>query len=67
MHTSVPSATAAPLLWERAEELGVFGPEKRRLWGDFTAAFQYLKVADKQERRQLFTWAGINRTRGRWF
>ena len=37
----------------------MFSLEKRRLWGDLTAAFQYLKGAYKQE--------GSSRTRGNGF
>ena len=36
------------------EELGPFSLEKRRLWGDLIAAFQYLMGAYKQEGSQLF-------------
>ena len=43
-------------------ELG-FSPEERRLWGDLTAAFQYLKGVYKKAGERLFTRAGRDRTR----
>ena len=51
----------------RLRELGLFSLEKRRLWGDLTAAFQYLKGAYKQEGSQLFERVDNSRTRGKWF
>ena len=37
--------------------------EKRRLWGDLTVAFQYLKGVHKQEGERLFMRVDSNRTR----
>ena len=45
-------------------ELGLFSLEKRRLWGDFTVAFQNLKGAYKEEGEWLFLRVGSGRTRG---
>jgi len=42
----------------------LFSPEKRRLWGDLIAAFQYLKRADKKAGEGLFTRTWSDRTRG---
>ena len=41
--------------------------EKKRLWGDLIAAFQYLKRAYKQEGSQLFERVNNSRTRGNGF
>jgi len=41
---------------DRLRELGLLSLEKRRLWRDLIAAFQYLKGIYEQEGNQLFTW-----------
>jgi len=43
--------------------LGLFNLEKRRLQGDFLAAFQYLKGTYKRAGEGLFTRACSDRTR----
>ncbi|KFP62705.1 hypothetical protein N322_11527, partial [Cariama cristata] len=52
---------------ERLRELGLFSLEKRRLWGDLRAAFQYLKGAYKKAEEGFFTRACSDRIRGKGF
>ncbi|KAK4829316.1 hypothetical protein QYF61_003192 [Mycteria americana] len=52
---------------DRLRELGLFSLEKRRLWGDLTVAFQYLKGAYKKDGDRLFNRPCSNRTRGNGF
>ena len=52
---------------DRLRELGLLSLEKRRLWSDLIAAFQYLKVAYKQKGSQLFERVDNSRTRGNGF
>ncbi|KAK4818515.1 hypothetical protein QYF61_014328 [Mycteria americana] len=52
---------------DRLRELGLFSLEKRRLQGDLTAAFHYLKVAYKKAGEGLFARACTDRTWGNGF
>ena len=48
-------------------ELGLFSLEKRRPWGDLTAAFQYLKGAYRKAGEGLFVRGCNDRTSGNGF
>ena len=49
---------------ERLRDLGLFSLEKRKLQGDLTAAFQYLKGAYQEKEGKLFTWSDRDREVG---
>jgi len=52
---------------DRLRELGLFSLEKRRLWGDLRAAFQYLTGNDRKEGDRLFSWICSDGTNGNGF
>jgi len=47
--------------------LGLFRLEKRRLWGDLRAAFQYLKGTYRKDGEKIFSRACCSRTRSNGF
>ncbi|PKU41063.1 hypothetical protein llap_8638 [Limosa lapponica baueri] len=51
----------------RLRELRLFSLEKRQLWGDLTAAFQYLKGAYRRDAEGLFIKEYSDRTSGNGF
>ncbi|KFZ64916.1 hypothetical protein N321_02240, partial [Antrostomus carolinensis] len=51
---------------DRLRELGLFSLEKRRLQGDLTVAFQYLKGTYKKPGEGLFIRTTNDKTRGNW-
>jgi len=52
---------------DRLRELGMFSLEKRRLWGDLIAAFQYSKGAYRKDGDNLFSRDSSDRMRGKCF
>jgi len=52
---------------ERLRELRLFSLEKRRLWDDLIAAFQYLKGAYRKDGKNIFSRACCYRTRSNGF
>jgi len=52
---------------ERLRGLGLFSLEKKRLWEDLTAAFQYLKGACRKDGENIFSRACCDRTRNNGF
>ncbi|PKU43858.1 hypothetical protein llap_5830 [Limosa lapponica baueri] len=52
---------------DRLKELGLFSLEKRRLWGDPVATFQYLEGAYRRDGEELFVRDCSNKMRGNGF
>ena len=52
---------------DRLRKLGLFSLKKRKIHGDFIAAFQYLKGAYRKAGEGLFIRAGRDRMRGNGF
>ena len=52
---------------DRLRELEFFSLEKRRLWVDLIAAFQYLKGAYKKDGEKIYSKACCGRTRSNGF
>jgi len=52
---------------EKLRQLGLFSLEKKRLWGDLTAAFQYLKAACRKDGENIFSRACCDRTKSNGF
>jgi len=52
---------------DRLRDSGLFSLEKRRLWGDLTAAFQYLRGAYRKDGENSFSSACSERTRSNGF